>query len=340
MTIFSKLNGFFSRHRNKFIVGGIIITGSVLLTRYAQQRLKEWQERETKEFLERNRKQNHFESISRTCNQTIINLTAALFEAVCTSLNTDEIIDDLKNNPNNKVENWNNLKSLVFAKSCLIIYSTVMLVVTLKIQLSIIGDPNSVPNDMQEKYLSHCQSFLNLGVPKLAAIMLNEVKKTMEPIDLKKQMKLSDIEALYWAIQSALATNNENPVDQFRKYIFHDHIPDENNIYNDILRDTADFLDSEEVKSLTTHCINRAFILLGDQVAEFYTQNGSKLPPAVTNVASDFLNPFDVKKPLAKLIPITNGLLSKPSFPQHLVQQLITNEKIQNLSANVYESLL
>lgn len=103
------------------------------------------------------------------------------------------------------------------------------------------------------------------------------------------------------------------------------------------MHDTADFLDSDEIKSLSTHCINQGFILLGDQIAEFYTQNGTILPVAE---GDGFLNPFEIKKPLAKLLPIINGLLSKQSFPQLLVQQLIGSEKLQVLSANVYESLL
>lgn len=101
------------------------------------------------------------------------------------------------------------------------------------------------------------------------------------------------------------------------------------------LRDTADFLESDEVKSLTTHCVNRGFILLGDQIAEFYGQNSCHV---VKN--EPFVNPFDVKKPLAKLLPIINGLLSSQSFPQNLVQHLIISEKLQMLSANIYESLL
>lgn len=103
------------------------------------------------------------------------------------------------------------------------------------------------------------------------------------------------------------------------------------------MHDTADFLDSDEIKSLTTHCINRGFILLGDQISEFYTQNGTTLP--VTE-GDGFQNPFELKKPLAKLLPIINGLLSKQSFPQLLVQQLTESDKLQVLSANIYESLL
>ncbi|XP_018564710.1 peroxisomal biogenesis factor 3 [Anoplophora glabripennis] len=343
MSVFSRIRGFFSRHRNKFIVGGIIITGSILLTKYAQQRLREWQEKETIEFLERNRKQNHFESISRTCDQTISNLSGALYEVIFKAINTDEIIEMLKTNPENKLSLWNDLKILVFAKSGVIIYSTVMLVVTLRIQMSIIGgylykDPNSISTEMQEKYLSVCQTFLDLGVSKLSKVMEIEVKKIMDGVNLKKQLKLSDLEAIYWSLQTAVATNNENPIDKFKSYILHENLNNSNEMFNNILRDTADFLDSDEVKSLTTHCINRGFILLGDQIAEFYTQNGTITLPHTE--VDRFQNPFEIKKPLAKLLPIINGLLSKQSFPQLLIQQLIASEKLQILSANIYESLL
>lgn len=110
MSVFSRIRGFFSRHRNKFIVGGVIITGSIFLTRYAQQKLKDWQEKETKEFLERTRKQHHFESIGRTCNQTILNLSSALFDVIFQTIDTEDIINTLKTNPENKMELWNELK--------------------------------------------------------------------------------------------------------------------------------------------------------------------------------------------------------------------------------------
>lgn len=110
MSVVSKLKGFLTRHKNKFAVGGVIIVGSVFLTKFAQQKLIEWQEKETKEFLERNRKQSHFESVGRTCNQTISNLSSTLTLLVTNIINTSNIIEDLKNNPSDKVKLWNQLK--------------------------------------------------------------------------------------------------------------------------------------------------------------------------------------------------------------------------------------
>lgn len=172
MSVFSKIRGFFSRHRNKFIVGGLVIGGSIFVTRYAQLKLKEWQEREALEFLERNRKHQHFESIGRTCNQTILNLSTPLNETIAKNINTEEVIERLKSSPDNKLELWNELKILVFSKATCTIYANAILVVILKIQLSIIGgylykDQNSLNAETQEKYLSLCQNLMDSGFIKL-----------------------------------------------------------------------------------------------------------------------------------------------------------------------------
>lgn len=60
------------------------------------------------------------------------------------------------------------------------IYSLVMLVITLKVQLSIIGgylykDTSSISTEIQEKYLSICEGFLKNGMDKLKDVMENEV---------------------------------------------------------------------------------------------------------------------------------------------------------------------
>lgn len=69
-------------------------------------------------------------------------------------------------------------------------------------------------------------------------------------------------------------------------------------------------------------------MVLGDQIAEYYSPSGS----------NTFVHPSDVKIHLAKLIPIINGLSSKHSLPDLFIQQLITNDKLKTLGANVYEA--
>nr|CAH7761828.1 unnamed protein product [Callosobruchus chinensis] len=340
MSTFSKIRGFFSRHKNKFIVSGALLVGSVLLSKYAQQRLKEWQEKETTEFIERNRKLNHFESIARTSNQTIANLSRALYEVISKYFNTGDIVESIKKNPEAKVELWNKLKISVFSKTATIIYSTVMLMVTLKIQLSIIGgylyrDPNSMSIELQEKYLSLCQRFLDNSINKIVKLVEKEMEKLLQGIELTKRLKLSDLEAIFWSLQTSLASHDESPIENFKNYIIND-VESTSDTHEKLLLETADLLESDEVKSITTHCVNRSFILLGDQLAEFYNGN----PTMDSSIGDGFQNPFNETKPLAKLIPIINGLLSKQSFPYLLVQNLSLNDKLSTLSANIYESYL
>lgn len=105
------------------------------------------------------------------------------------------------------------------------------------------------------------------------------------------------------------------------------------------MKDTGDLLDSDEVKSLMTHCLTRGFMVLSEQLSEYYTTNGV-VENGLTSENTNFKNPFNIKKPMAKVLPIINGLYSKKSLPDQFLQQLIVYEKLQVLSANVYESFL
>ena len=110
MSALSKIRNFLYRNRNKFLVGGVILSASFFIAKYAQQKLREWQEKETKELLERTRKQQHFESTERTCNKTILTLTGTLNECLSKTIDTASIVAELRTNPANKVELWDKMK--------------------------------------------------------------------------------------------------------------------------------------------------------------------------------------------------------------------------------------
>ncbi|KAF5287299.1 hypothetical protein FQR65_LT02172 [Abscondita terminalis] len=336
MGVFSKIGDFLNRHRNKFVVGGVVVWGSVILTRYAQQKLKEWQQHEAKEFFERTRKQQHFESTERTCNQTIINLTNRLNESLLKAVNTDEILTELRNNPENKIELWERLKVLVFTKVSCVIYLSTLLTTILRVQMNIIGgylykDSLIISLDLQQKYLSICQELLNSGVYKLAKLFENEISKIVGVIPLKRQLKVDELENIFWTIQTAVRESVDDPVNNLRQFFVSESRNDTKGIYNNMIQETADLLDSDEVKMLMCSCISRGFVLLVDQISEFYSLNP-------TDSKTDFVHPSNVKIPLAKLIPIINGLVSKNSLPNTLTQQLINNDKLKTLGANVYEA--
>lgn len=53
---------------------------------------------------------------------------------------------------------------------------------------------------------------------------------------MTKQLKLGDIENIYWSVQVGLSSNTEGPIEQFRKYILTDDIiSDSSDVYNSIV---------------------------------------------------------------------------------------------------------
>lgn len=177
---FQRIKNFFHRHKNKFIITGVIVTGSIFLAKYGHRRIKEWQERETKEFLERVRKQQHFESTERTCNQTIQNLSITLLESIQKILNTDKCIMKLQCKTDDRMKVWESFKIMIFTRLCTLVYANAMLTIMLRMQLNLIGgylykDAQSIDSTIQQKYLSMCESFLEKGIQELALLIHTKV---------------------------------------------------------------------------------------------------------------------------------------------------------------------
>ena len=137
--MWESIKGFFRRHRRKFFITGAIVGGVYLLGRYARWRFAEWQRQQETEFVERARKQHHFESNLRTCTITFYSLVPSLRDALLEKLNCEAITAKLRERPSNKLELWEQLKLLSFTRTVASIYSSCMLFVFLRVQLNIVG---------------------------------------------------------------------------------------------------------------------------------------------------------------------------------------------------------
>uniref|UniRef100_A0A1A8LAS2 Peroxisomal biogenesis factor 3 n=1 Tax=Nothobranchius pienaari TaxID=704102 RepID=A0A1A8LAS2_9TELE len=102
-----------------------------------------------------------------------------------------------------------------------------------------------------------------------------------------------------------------------------------------LLNETRDVLDSPDFGTILNICLNRAFSLLLDNLAEFF-----RPPPgdSAPNSAPDSL--AAVSLPLAKIIPIINGQINSicSETPSLFVQDLLLNDQVKEFAANVYES--
>lgn len=362
--MFSSVRNFLYRHKKKFLVTGVVVGGVYFLTGYAQRKLREWQERETRKFLEMTRKKQHFESTERTCNQTILSLARVVCANIKELLDTDKIILQLKENPENKLMLWEQLKITTFTRICSLVYAFCMLVVILRVQLNIIGGylykdsvanegPTLINADLQSKYLSLCHHFISYGVEILCKRIEFKVKDIIEPMSLKKRMTLQDVEQIFWSIQASLCTDDNDPIKQIVNYLLADDSFIAEGSLDTIVKETMDVLESDEVVSLTMSSVSRCFSVMTDEVAYLFPPQNNKLhleevstfekPNGSSNGVIPFVDVNKVELPLAKLIPIVNDLIMKDickshsNVPDLLIQQLTLNDKLKLLGANVYE---
>ena len=91
--MFSKIRSFFFKHQRKFFLAGVVIGSGILIKKYAEKKLLEWQESEVNSILERSRKQQHFESTEKTCNATITSVVPKLQNTLMNSVTVFKLIN-------------------------------------------------------------------------------------------------------------------------------------------------------------------------------------------------------------------------------------------------------
>lgn len=350
------MKDFISRHRRKIFGITVIVGGVVIGSRYAQRRFIEWQEKETKEFLDRTKKQQYFESSEKTCNQTILVLSKTLRENILILVNCEKVIDELREGSSNKVELWKELKILVFTKVSLLIYCGTLLVIALRIQLNIIGGhiycsgnepaPDfNINKDLQEKYLSKCNYFMNEGIRKLFPLVRGKVESALKDVPLTQNLNLQQLENIFWGIQTSINIDPKSPLKNMPRLIYGHDLGDEDAIVQDIMKDTVELLNCSEVHDIASSCISRGFSNLVDKIAEFFLpqENGFTsidLPGTSRSCDVRFNHPNNVSKALAKIIPIVNGFGNPGTFdvPEAWISPFIHMDRVKTLGANIYES--
>ncbi|KAK3931155.1 Peroxisomal biogenesis factor 3 [Frankliniella fusca] len=370
--MFSRFKDFVSRHKRKFVVTGVVVGGAWLALKYAQQKLHEYTENEAKEFVERSRRQQHYKSTERTCDQTILSLSPAIHESIINAVNTEELAAELQTATSEKLAIWEKLKVKAFTRVAALVYANSILVLLLRIQLNLVGgflvrDANGesgLPTELQHVYLSLCHHLRDSGVVDLCNLIERHVQPILENVSLKKPMSLRDTEELFWSIQNSIESNvYDNPIKTISKYVFppKEKVDTENlqdqevqQLFS-IMSETVDLLDSDEVASITRSCVSQSFAAVVDKLAEHFAPICSLEPvagPSNEQVANawasamngatkdcSFINPNNVTIPLAKLIPIVSKLTELNHNKKDLwIYQLVRNDLVKVFGANVYEA--
>lgn len=387
--MFSRIKDILYRHRRKFYIGGALIGGVALLSRYAEYKLIEWHNKQTKSIMERQKKRQHYENLQRTTNATILNLSNSLKEVILRDLDTDALLQAIKEQPEHKQAIWQQLKNVGFSRAISIIYVSSLAVSALEVQLMLLGgytfsDTISSGNSrapisaqLQEKYLAAIHYFVEEGLPKLLVAVTRAADRIVMGLPLTNQLTIIQLEGILKEIHLSLKNENMTSeshgscsLEPWSRYIMNvplssDTESTEEGVLHNMLIETCDIFESEDFGVVCDTLIQVGLNHLLDRIVEFYPATSSKdnksnwvekveenINNNQQNIDSDMGQDVQVyEKPssvttlqstmaVAKLVPVLSGLVhaSLSPTPGQLLNELMLNDKLISLGANVYEA--
>lgn len=360
--MFSAMRNFLNRHRRKFLIGGVVVAGGMLTLRYAQRKLIEYQEAKAREFFERTRRTQHFETTERTCNQAIMGLAPTLIDQILKNLDADSIVAELRTNPNDKITMWNKIKVLAFCRLCALVYACSMLVITLRVQFNVLGGylykdaigTEQITVELQQNYVALVQHFLREGVDSLCQLIEKKCEQIVGTYDLSRKLTLTECEQIFCSIQMAINSDANDPNSHLASYVYPKDLPasTSNALFEKMFAETIDMLESNDVSTLNANNVSRGFSIVMDNIAEYYykpmqnsNENGvtpNHMINSITEITTSadgnalngtatvepILNINTVSIPIPKLIPVINGLakqqFSSTNQPAGLSTSLVT----------------
>ncbi|KAL8584291.1 hypothetical protein ACOMHN_014710 [Nucella lapillus] len=364
--MFSRLWNCMRRHKKKLIFVTAFFGGGWVAYKWVQNKVQEIRKTEDKAYLEKIKRQHHFDSNQRTCNMTVLSMIPNLREALNKGLNSKDLTDKLQSNPANKLSLWEELKVVSLAKAVTGIYGCCLLTLVLRVQLNLIGgymfldsihgkkekeSESSVSEEkalvskaVQERYLSLIRHLMGDGIAELARFVKKATKIEVSRISLKERMSIDYVQSVLNAVRERVECGQTElcqgpsslPLCQY--LLPGEQVPDmevkteEEELFDKLVKETRDITESSDFHLVLQESLERGFARLMDSVADHYRV---KMDPEKPTMGL-----HEVTLPLAKLLPVVDvvitGLLC--DAPNAFVQELLLLEQLKNFAANIYEA--
>lgn len=332
--MYDSVKRFVSRHKRKFIISGAIFCSTAYIVYTLKKKIAEKKEKENREYLERCRRQQHYEATENTSDRMISEFVKQLHvKYFSKKLRIEATVDKLKKQ--NDLALWEEMKVCVFTRACLLVYAETMLVITLKIQLNLVGglvyksisqDSPAICSKTQEDYLSLISFFIEEGIQHLHEYLHSKVIKYVQQVPIHEQYNLQEIEKLFFLIQTDIASDSNSPFQCINMYTLRQVSQVREALLQDMVNETEELLKNDEICSIARYCTCHSFNKLMDSI----TVN---MPNRSVNL------PTTVKMPFAKWLPIIDRSTKvMENGDCSLKLNVHLDGKIKVLSANVYEA--
>ena len=351
--MFSNVYNFAKRHRRKFVYAGAAASAVVVVGKVVEVKYKNWQEEEMKNLMEQTRKRHHFETTERTGNLTLQSLFPELKGAILECFKSEEIVEKIRNHPEEKIKLWNELKIVSFSRCLSYVYGGIFLTLLMRVQLNILGgflyqetiekqteESMRLSQRVQERFLLFNQIFITKGLKDLCEYIKEKVKVTLSNVGLKSKLSLLDLEQLFREVVQSISNDRreeESPKFNPCKYLifkgddFNDLDESEKETMKNLVNSLEDILENVDMHKIFSDCTIIGFAASINSIS--------------TLLKSNINEPFSMnhKFPLAKLLPLLSNSIQinneDLNMPNDLFcNGLIKSEIINKCAANVYEA--
>lgn len=331
--MFARIKDFIYRHRRKFLIGTAVIGGITLLSRYAEHKLLEWHDTQTRMLVEKQKRRQHYENTQRTANATVMSLAGSMKELVVKDLDSEALLLAIREQPQHKHNIWEQLKVVGFSRAVSVVYISSLVASAIRVQLMLLGGytfgdlvhvghaGTPISQALQQKYLTAVHYLVEEGVPKLTQHVTRAVTRIAAGLPLTQQLTLSQLEAIFQEMKLSLAgeatsqydaDSRQCKLDQWPKYVMQVPVPPEDDsaesrvLYN-MLLETCDILSSEDFTTVMDTLIQHGFSHLLDRMADFYPL--SKVQHQGESAAGNWVNNINREEPLS--VDGSNSLVPK-----------------------------
>ncbi|XP_003747260.1 peroxisomal biogenesis factor 3-like [Galendromus occidentalis] len=328
--MFSKVADFARRHPKKLIFGGLVAGGMYAAHRY-QSSFEENRQQIRKKIVDEMKRAEHFDAILKTSDQSVLNLLETLRRKLNAELGVEEILEEVRAKPENRIFLWDEIKIRVLTYGVASVYTESLLICALRTMMGIIGGymlansrrKSNQANEVHSAYLNMLQNFLDKGVHEVIRVVKIHVLAAFGPIELKQVVTADD-----FLLGFNFVRTNVKIIENAPAYLMMDHwtpacTSQENplsnsEILNQLTSETRDILQCHDCQAVLERLIGSGFRGLN----------------AIATKAFGYVG--DGKCHLITLLPSLKTEIYKRD--NGFVKESLNSSCSKDFSANVYEA--
>jgi peroxin-3 len=348
------------RHKKKLIFMGVLFSGGYLGLRYLQNKLEEALSfpNQDSSFLNL-KKCEHYMTIKQTSDEAIIDLMKTELVKINERLSSNDLLEQLKQKPPNKVEIWEKLKILSVSRCLSKAYSISILTLFVKVELNIIGgylflsnesrndfndeNPVTLSASIQQRFLLNIENFVKQGLPKMSEKIYKCCEKVFAELSLRDEISVDILNSKFDQVRNEIE-NDINFVNEFllcdiveTKYAIGmqlstiNKFKSDEEVLNEMNQETCEILKSSDfnlcLKSLVKFLLN-----------ELFNQLTSEMIKEIFSSEVNHNEKITISLPFAKLIPILDRSQVIYEYDNEVLYRMLDDLKLNIFGANIYEA--